>query len=122
MKRSDAKREPLPRQASSAAQARRLRGAILALLAEQSPERLNADVLLGVLERLHYDVTARELAAALAYLRSRGYVEFEELRSRELPALPRIVRVGITAQGADVVDGTTEDPGVDWPRSWKLEA
>ncbi|MCH7987235.1 MAG: hypothetical protein IH847_11715, partial [Acidobacteria bacterium] len=36
------------------------------LLAEESPERLNADVLLGVLERLHYDVTARGLAAALA--------------------------------------------------------
>jgi hypothetical protein len=115
MNRSETKPEPSRTQARSAARARRLRGAILSLLAEESPARLNADVLLGVLERLHYDVTARELAAALEYLRSRGYVEFEELRSRELPGLPRIVRVGLTAQGADVVDGTTDDPGVDLP-------
>ena len=109
------KTEPSHPQARAAAQARRLRGAVLSLLAEESPQRLNADVLLGVLERLHYDVTSKELAAALEYLRSRAYVEFEELRSREFPALPRIIRVGLTAQGADVVDGTTEDPGVDLP-------
>ena len=115
MGQSEAKREPNRTQARSAARARRLRGAVLSLLAEESPERLNADVLLGVLERLHYDVTARELAAALVYLRSRGYVEFEELHSRELPGLPRIVRVGLTASGADIVDGTTDDPGVDLP-------
>ena len=111
----ESKTEPNRMQAKAAAQARRLRGAVLSLLGEEAPQRLNADVLLGVLERLHYDVTAKELAAALAYLRSRGYVEFEELRSRELPALPRIIRVGLTAHGADVVDGTTEDPGVDLP-------
>jgi len=111
----ESKTEPKLRQAQAAARGRRLRGAVLSLLAEESPQRLNADVLLGVLERLHYDVTSRELAAALEYLRSRGYVEFEELRSREFPALPRIIRVGMTAQGADVVEGTTDDPGVDLP-------
>jgi len=115
MSKGDVRPEPSRIQARAASRARRLRGAVLALLAEESPQRLNADVLLGVLERLHYDVTARELAAALSYLRSRGYVEFEELRSRELPALPRMVRVGITAKGADVVDGTADDPGVDLP-------
>jgi hypothetical protein len=109
------KLEPNHPQVRAAARGRRLRGAVLALLAEETPERLNADVLLGVLERLHYDVTSKELAAALEYLRSRGYVEFEELRSREFPALPRIIRVGLTAQGADVVDATTDDPGVDVP-------
>ncbi|MFQ5778932.1 MAG: hypothetical protein ACE5IP_13080 [Terriglobia bacterium] len=115
MAKHEAKNEPSRTQARAAAQARRLRGAILSLLADESPERLNADVLLGVLERLHYDVTARALAAALAYLRSRDYVEFEELHSRELPGLPRIIRAGITARGADVVEGTTPDPGIDWP-------
>ncbi|MFQ5664629.1 MAG: hypothetical protein ACE5HL_12455 [Terriglobia bacterium] len=115
MDKSEVKRDPSRTQVRTAARARRLRGALLSLLAEESPERLNADVLLGVLERLHYDVTARELAAALAYLRSRGYVEFEELHSRELPGLPRIIRVGITAQGADIVDATTDDPGIDLP-------
>ena len=115
MAKREVKNEPSRPQARAAARARRLRGAILSLLADESPERLNADVLLGVLERLHYDVTARALAAALAYLRSRGYVEFEELHSRELPGLPRIIRVGITARGADVVEGTTPDPGIDWP-------
>ena len=115
MSRREPKTEPKLMQAQAAARGRRLRGALLSLLAEESPQRLNADVLLGVLERLHYDVTSRELAAALEYLRSRGYVEFEELRSREFPALPRIIRVGMTAQGADVVEGTTDDPGVDLP-------
>jgi len=115
MAKSELKPEPSHPQAQAAARARRLRGAVLSLLAEESPQRLNADVLLGVLERLHYDVTARELAAALAYLRSRNYVEFEELRSRQLPGLPRIIRVGITAPGADVVEGTTDDPGLDLP-------
>ncbi|HXE75329.1 MAG TPA: hypothetical protein VNN18_06820 [Candidatus Xenobia bacterium] len=115
MSDNQVKREPNRTQARTAARARRLRGAVLALLGEEAPQRLNADVLLGVLERLHYDVTSRELAAALEYLRSKGYVEFEELRSRELPALPRIVRVALTARGADVVDGTVDDPGVDLP-------
>jgi len=115
MAKSETHHEPSHPQAQAAARARRLRGAVLSLLAEESPQRLNADVLLGVLERLHYDVTARELAAALVYLRSRNYVEFEELRSRQLPGLPRIIRVGITAPGADVVDGTTDDPGLDLP-------
>jgi len=115
MARTKPQREPDRMQAQAAARARRLRGAILSLLGDESPQRLNADVLLGVLERLHYDVTARELAAALAYLQSGGYVEYEELRSRELPGLPRLVRVGITAAGADLVDGTTDDPGIDIP-------
>jgi hypothetical protein len=115
MTRRSPKTEPSLPQAQAAARARRLRGALLSLLAEESPQRLNADVLLGVLERLHYDVTSRELAAALAYLQSGGYVEYEELRSRELPGLPRLVRVGITAAGADLVDGTTDDPGIDLP-------
>lgn len=114
MAKKETRSDPSTRQARMAAHARRLRGAILELLAEESPERLNADVLLGVLERLHYDVTARQLSAALAYLRSRDYVEFEELRSRQAPHL-RIVRVGLTAQGADVVEGTTADPGIDLP-------
>ena len=115
MSKGDVKHDPSRTQARAASRARRLRGATLALLSDESPQRLNADVLLGVLERLHYDVTSRELAAALEYLRSRSYVEFEELRSRELPALPRMVRVGITAKGADVVDGTADDPGLDLP-------
>ncbi|MGH9578499.1 MAG: hypothetical protein ACRD3R_13755 [Terriglobales bacterium] len=115
MAESSRKTEPSRMQAKAAARGRRLRGAVLSLLAEESPQRLNADVLLGVLERLHYDVTSRELAAGLVYLRSKAYVEFEELHSRELPALPRIVRVALTARGADVVDGTTDDPGIDLP-------
>ncbi len=104
--------EPGRTQSSRTARARRLRGVVLELLAEESPERLNADVLLGVLDRLHYDCTMRQLAAALAYLKSRGYLEFEELRSKHAPSL-RIVRVGITATGADVVEATADDPGID---------
>ena len=104
--------EPARGQSRRSARARRLRGVVLELLAEESPERLNADVLLGVLDRLRHDCTMRQLAAALAYLKSREYVEFEELRSRHAPGL-RIVRAGITAKGADLTEGTTEDPGID---------
>lgn len=103
------------RQILAAARARRLRGAILELLDEQAPERVDADVLLGVLERLHYDVPARALAAELDYLRQRGYVEFDatppKLRG-ESRRLLRITGVGITDRGADLVDGTLSDPGV----------
>ena len=111
-KKTQTRTEPARAQSHRTARARRLRGVVLELLAEESPERLNADVLLGVLDRLHHDCTMRQLSASLAYLKSRGYVEFEELRSRHLPGL-RIVRVGITATGADVVEATTEDPGID---------
>jgi len=107
---SEAKPAPGRRRSVAAARARRLRGAILQLLHEQSPERLSADVLLGVLERLHYDITARELAAELDYLRQRGYITFEVLTSRELP---RITRIGITDRGADLLEGTRPDPGID---------
>ncbi len=105
-------REPDAAQTRRGARARRLRGVILELLSEESPERLNADVLLGVLDRLHHDCTMRQLQAALAYLKSRGYVEFEELRSKDLPRL-RITRAGLTSKGEDVIDGTVTDPGVD---------
>ncbi|MFQ5925898.1 MAG: hypothetical protein ACE5MH_00495 [Terriglobia bacterium] len=97
----------------AAVRARRLRGAILELLDEQSPERVDADVLLGVLERLHYDVTARELAAELDYLRQRSYVEFELVQTRNRRRLPRLLRIAITDRGADLVEATLSDPGVD---------
>lgn len=98
--------------AAKAAKGRRLRGAVLEILDEQSPERLNADVLLGVLERLHYDVTAATLARELEYLRDAGYVAYQEMRSRQLPRV-RIIEVGITRKGSDLVEGTISDPGVD---------
>ena len=81
-------------------------------------EQIERFLLLDFLELLEHDGVEHllgELAAALAYLQSGGYVEYEELRSRELPGLPRLVRVGITAAGADLVDGTTDDPGIDLP-------
>lgn len=104
------------RETVAAARARRLRGTLLELLDEQAPERIDADVLLGVLERLHYDVTARELAAELDYLRQRGYVDFEVVERRPEGSgrrrLPRITRISITDRGADLVEGTLADPGI----------
>ena len=110
---------PTSEQALEAARSRRLRGAIIRLLYEESPEPLNADILLHVLERLHFRVTPQELAAALAYLESRGYVTFDELRppaslSRHAQ-LPTFIRVRLTADGCDLADATTEDPRVDLP-------
>lgn len=100
-------------QAWRAARMARLRGAILFLLAEAAPEPVNADVLRGVLERDSMQVTPRELAQALDYLRGRGYVDYQEVKARDYPDLPRQVAVRLTAAGRDVVDATTDDPGID---------
>ena len=101
------------REALRAARAARLRGAILLMLAEAAPERVNAEVLRGVLERQEMRVTARELARTLDYLRGRGYVDYQVVEARDYPDLPRMVGVAITAAGIDLVEGTTTDPGVD---------
>jgi len=99
-----------------AARAGRLRGAILLLLAEVAPERVNAEVLRSALARPEGSgmrVTVRELAQALDYLRGRGYVDYQVVEARDYPELPRLVGVWITAAGIDVVEGTTADAGVD---------
>lgn len=101
------------RETLRAARRARLRGAILLLLAEAAPERINAEVLQGVLERDALEVSPRELAQALDYLRGRGYVDYQVVRARDYPELPRLVGVGITPAGVDLVEGTTADPGVD---------
>jgi len=106
------KLSPSAARALAASASRILRGAILHLLQEQGGEPLNSDVLLGTLDRLHYRITAVKLAAELAYLRDRGYVDYEELKVRELPRV-RIVRVRITAKGTDLLEGTVTDEGVD---------
>ena len=105
--------EQTERQALRVARARRLRGAILLLLAEIAPERVNAEVLRGALARQQLVVSARELAATLEYLRGRGYVAYEVVAARDYPELPRLVSVRITASGIDLVEGTVEDAGVD---------
>lgn len=96
-----------------AARMSRLRGAILLLLAEAAPEQVNAEVLAGVLERQQMPVSARQLAKTLDYLRGRGYVDYQVVEARDYPDLPRLVSVRITAAGMDVVEGTTDDVGVD---------
>lgn len=110
---------PTSEQALEGARRRRLRGAIIRFLYEQSPQPLNADILLSVLERLHFCTTPQELAAALAYLESRGYVTCDELRPpRSLSRhgqLPTFIRVKLTADGSDLADTTREDPGIDLP-------
>ncbi|MBI4462027.1 MAG: hypothetical protein HY653_03885 [Acidobacteria bacterium] len=100
-------------QALRAARMARLRGAILLLLAEVTPERVNAEVLRSALERQAMEVTPRELARALDYLRHRGYLDYQVIEARDYPNLPRLVGVRITPAGMDVVEETTRDPGVD---------
>lgn len=100
-------------QALKAARMARLRGAILLLLAEVTPERVNAEVLRSALERQAMEVTPRELARALDYLRHRGYLDYQVIEARDYPNLPRLVGVRITPAGMDVVEETRADPGVD---------
>ncbi len=89
------------------AKAALLRGAVLALLYDMAEEPLNTDVLLSMLTNLHYDPTPRTLAQAIAYLKDRKCLTLQELTTPELPTL-RIVRAQITAEGMDLVEGTTE--------------
>lgn len=100
-------------QALRAARRARLRGALLLLLAESAPERINAEVLRGVLERQQMPASPRELARALDYLRGRGYITYQVVEAADYPELPRMIGVGITPAGVDLVEGTTSDPGVD---------
>jgi hypothetical protein len=88
---------------------RRIRGAILKLLAHQHPGPVDFKVLHFLLDDLRYTITEEELESHIVYLSGKAFVCRETRESTGV----RIEMVTITPQGLDVLDGFTKDVGVD---------
>lgn len=90
---------------------RRIRGAILKLLAQEHPGPIDFMVLHRLLDDLRYAVTEEELHSHLSYLEEKGCVRVEKRKSSGV----ELVMVTITASGLDVLDGFPghECAGVD---------
>ena len=79
---------------------------ILKILAPEYPGCVDAFILRRCLANFGYPVNSQDLTSYLAYLRERGYVKLDEKKKFD------ITLVSITADGIDIVDGSTTDPGV----------
>ena len=100
---------------------RQMRGWILFFLSRERPRddgrprQIGVDLLRRLLANAACDVSIEQVAAELAYLKGKGYVEVErfaaELRAK-MPGAPAM-GASITSAGRDIVDGTTLDPGVE---------
>lgn len=90
-------------------QFRRIRGAILKLLAQGYPATLDAKILFLQVRELGLDIAEHEFRGHLAYLSEKAFIEKEERSAGDI--ILRIVR--ITARGLDLLDGYTEDHGVE---------
>lgn len=88
---------------------RRIRGAILKLLAHEHPGAIDMKVLHFLLDDLRYTITEEELESHVTYLSGKGYVVRE---SRESTGV-RLEMATITPSGLDVLDGFEADVGVD---------
>ncbi len=90
---------------------RRIRGAILKLLAHEHPGAIDIKVLHFLLDDLGYTMTEEEMESHLAYLADadKKCVRVEKRKSTGV----EIKMVVITPKGLDVLDGFSEDCGVD---------
>lgn len=53
-----------------------------------------------------------DISKHLAYLKDAGYIEFTDQRVTAYTAYARDAVIRLTREGVDLVEGTTEDPGV----------
>lgn len=88
---------------------RRIRGAILKLLAHEHPGPIDFVVLHRLLDDLRFTITTEELQSHLVYLEEKGCVRFERRSTTGV----EITMVTITASGLDVLDGFQDTCGVD---------
>lgn len=58
-------------------------------------------------------IVTPDISKHLAYLEDAGYIEFTGQRVTAYTAYARDAVVRLTRAGVDLVEGTTEDPGVD---------
>ncbi len=88
---------------------RRVRGAVLKLLAHSHPGAEDIKVIYYLLDDLRYTITTEELRSHITYLVEKEYVSREVRKTSGV----KIEMVVITSKGLDLLDGFTEDVGVD---------
>jgi hypothetical protein len=84
---------------------RRIRGAILKLLAHEHPGTIDVKVLHILLDDLGYTIAEEELYSHLVYLAEKDCVKVEKRESSGV----KIQMAVITAEGLDVLDGFDPD-------------
>ncbi len=88
---------------------RRIRGAILKLLAYEHPRPVDSKVLHVLLDDLQYSITDEECQSHIVYLAEKGLVHIEK---RKCGAVS-LEMVTISPRGLDVLDGFVSEAGVD---------
>lgn len=88
---------------------KRIRGAILKLLAHQHPWPIDSKVLYFLLDDLRLTITDDEFKSHCAYLLQKGYLKQEKRKTSGV----EIEMLTITPQGLDVLDGLVPEHGVD---------
>jgi hypothetical protein len=88
---------------------KRIRGAILKLLAHQHPWPIDSKVLYFLLDDLRLTITNEEFKSHCAYLEQKEYVKQDARKTSGV----EIEMLVITPKGLDVLDGYTSDVGVD---------
>lgn len=58
-------------------------------------------------------ITVPDISKQLSYLEDGGYIEFTDTRANAYNAYRRDAVIQLTKAGVDLVEGTTDDPGVD---------
>jgi len=88
---------------------RRVRGAILKMLANEHPGPIDFVVLFKLMDDLRYTMTHEELESHLVYLEEKGCVRRETRKTTGV----EIKLATITPKGLDVLDGFVDECGVD---------
>lgn len=88
---------------------KRVRVALLELLATEYPGTLDLKVLQFSLDNLGYPMPQESLTAHLAYLEEKGYVRLEKKKGYGF----EIAFAALTANGWDLLDGHRNEKGID---------
>ena len=88
---------------------RRIRGAILKLLAHCHPGPLDFKEIHFLLDDLKFTIREEELKSHLSYLQEKNLVNVEDRQSGGI----QVEMVRITGDGLNVLDGFSKDVGVD---------
>lgn len=88
---------------------RRIRGAILKLLALQHPGPLDIKELHFLLDDMGYSLSIEELQSHLSYLQEGSLVSVDKRKTGGV----EIEMVRVTRDGLNVLDGFTKDVGID---------
>jgi hypothetical protein len=88
---------------------KRIRGAILKLLAYEHPGSIDFKVLHFLLDDLRYTITEEECLSHVHYLFDKGLVKKDTRKTSGV----ELIMVSITSRGLDLIDDFIEEPGVD---------